>query len=376
MTTATERPKAAVRTAPPLWRRLVFLLPGAAALLAGLDGGLVLLGVPAPVEANVLPDRHGMLMVIGFLATLIALERAVALKHPLGYAAPALLGLGALVLVLAPSPTPGTLLMADGCIAFVALLAALHRRSHDLVVAVGMAGAALAACACLLWLRVDVATLLPFLVGFIVLTICAERVELARLALARGGTTVLTLAAAAISTTTAATLVWPEVATRLLGLATAALVGWLAVHDVARKMIHQAGLPRFSAASLLLGYVWLAVTSLTWLVGGPTSTDAAYDVVVHAAFLGFAMSMVLAHAPVILPAVLRRPLPYRPVMWLPLLLLHAGLVVRLGLGDALGHRALWQLGGTLNVVALLGLIATSVFSAAAGAAATRRRRAA
>jgi len=36
-----------------------------------------------------------------------------------------------------------------------------------------------------------------------------------------------------------------------------------------------------------------------------------YDAVVHAIFLGFVISMVMAHAPVILPAVLRRPLPYR-----------------------------------------------------------------
>ena len=48
-------------------------------------------------------------------------------------------------------------------------------------------------------------------------------------------------------------------------------------------------------------------TYISYTLLGP-----AYDAVVHAVFLGFTLSMIMAHAPVILPAVLRRPLPYRP----------------------------------------------------------------
>ena len=54
--------------------------------------------------------------------------------------------------------------------------------------------------------------------------------------------------------------------------------------------------------------------------------------------------MVLAHAPVILPAVLRRPLPYRTAMWIPLALLHIGLLTRIGAGNGLGQHTAWQLG--------------------------------
>ena len=46
---------------------------------------------------------------------------------------------------------------------------------------------------------------------------------------------------------------------------------------------------------------WDANPTLSWTA----SLAGGYDIVVHATFLGFAMSMVLAHAPVILPAVLR-----------------------------------------------------------------------
>ncbi len=92
------RPAAPAGPRPPRsaarWR-LPFLLMALVAMLAGLDAALMLLGLPAPVTADRLPAVHGPLMVIGFVATLIALERAVALRTAAGYAAPGLLGLGA-----------------------------------------------------------------------------------------------------------------------------------------------------------------------------------------------------------------------------------------------------------------------------------------
>jgi len=67
-------------TRPPAleWRRLPVLGLSVVALLAGLTGALVLLGVPMPAGALPLAATHGVLMTLGFLGTLIALERAVA----------------------------------------------------------------------------------------------------------------------------------------------------------------------------------------------------------------------------------------------------------------------------------------------------------
>jgi hypothetical protein len=72
---------------------------------------------------------------------------------------------------------------------------------------------------------------------------------------------------------------------------------------------------RFVALSLLAGYAWLAVAGACWLVFGAAGLTgvgavAAHDTMLHALFLGFVISMVFGHAPVILPAVLRLPLPY------------------------------------------------------------------
>jgi hypothetical protein len=170
-----------------------------------------------------------------------------------------------------------------------------------------------------------------------------------------------------VAATTAA-LLWPAPGTALLGLALLALTGWLSTHDVARRTLRASGLTRFMAVAMLAGYGWLLVTAAAWLVAGPVYAGAAYDTVIHAAFLGFTLSMVMAHAPVILPAVLRRPLPWHPALWAPLALLHGSLVVRLWLGDALDVHRAWQVGGVLNVVALLLFVLTAAWSAGRGRA--------
>ena len=139
----------------------------------------------------------------------------------------------------------------------------------------------------------------------------------------------------------------------MLGLAYAALVGWLVTHDVARRTIRTTGLPRYMAGCMLAGYAWLGVAAATWLVRGIATEGAAYDVVVHAVFLGFTLSMIMAHAPVILPAVLPRPLPYHRVLVVAAVLLHASLVLRLWVGDGLGSQAAWQAGAALNIGAVL-----------------------
>jgi hypothetical protein len=350
------------------------LLPAGAALLAGLDGGLLRLGVPAPVTADRLMDVHGPLLVLGFLGTLIALERAVALRQGWAYAAPGLLGAGAVALVAPVPQAVGQALLVDGCVALVAVYLALWRRRPDDVILVELLGAVAATCAAVFWLRLDVAGLLPWLVTFVVLTIAAERVELARLHLPPTAGRMLVAGSVALVTAAAFSVLVPGPGTRLLGAVLLLGVAWLARHDVARRLVRTRGLPRFSAAAMLGGYAWLAVAALGWLaLGRPTGTRG-YDLVVHATFLGFAMSMVLGHAAVILPAVIRRPLPYRAVFWVPLGLLHGALVTRVLAGDVLGLSTARVIGSVGTVVALVALPVTVIALLAGGRRATRARR--
>lgn len=343
--------------------RLPFLVPGGVALLAGLDAALMLLGLPAPVSAARLPDVHGMLLVLGFVGTLISLERAVALGHRAGYLAPGLLGAGA-VLLVSPAPMPlGRAALLAGTAAMVGVYVPLWRRQRDDAVLVQALGAVLATGAATLWLAgVAVPTLLPWLVGFVVLTIAGERLELARIAMGPGAGRTLVLLSATLVVTVTASLLWPALGTPAVGLGLVVLVAWLATHDVARRTVGSRGLVRFMAASMLAGYFWLAVAGAVWAVGGPAAEGVRYDAVVHAVFLGFTLSMVMAHAPVILPAVLRRPMPYHPVMLVPAAVLHASLALRLWVGDSLGVPLAWQVGGALNIASLLGFVAVVAWS--------------
>jgi hypothetical protein len=345
---------------------VLLLLPGAVALLAGLDAALVLLGLPAPVRIERLPQVHGVLLVLGFVGTLVALERAVALGRAWGFAAPAGLGAGALLLV-SPLPTAvGGWAMVVGAGVLGGVYVPLWRRQPAGAVAVQALGAVLATGAALLWVGgVPVPRLLPWLAGFLVLTIVGERLELARVGVLAPRAEGLAVGlAAAVAAGALAALLWPSAGHPLLGAALIGLAGWLLRYDIARHTVRSTGLPRFMAGCLLAGYGWLGVAGSVWLLVGPVPAGRDYDAVVHAVFLGFVLSMVMAHAPVILPAVLRRPLPYRPAMVVPAVLLHVSLAARVVLGDVRGIELAWQLGGVLNIVAVLLFAAVAAWSAA------------
>ena len=365
----------APRVQASLVPRVALLAPAGIALLAGLDAALILLDLPAPVRVDRLPEVHGMLMVLGFVGTLIALERAVALRRRLGFVAPALLGLGALVL-LSPAPlVVGRGLLAAGAAALVGLYLPLWRRQRDDAVLVQVLGAVLALGAAVLWLGgTDVPVLAPWLVGFVVLTIAGERLELARIAMGPSAGTTLVLLASGLLAGMGAALLGPRPGAALLGAAMLVLTGWLAAHDVARRTIHapshnsgqKGGLPRYMAGCMLAGYCWLGVAGGIWMLGGPATEGVRYDAVLHAVFLGFTLSMIMAHAPVILPAVLRRPLPYHPALIAPAVLLHGSLALRLWVGDALGSHGAWVTGGVLNIAAVLSFVAIAVGCAVRG----------
>jgi len=352
---------------------VLLLVPAGLSMLGGLYAALSLLGLPVGVQADRWAQVHGPLMVLGFVGTLVALERAVAVRRPVLLAAPAFLGLGGLALLSSAPLAVGQAAQLVGGLTLAAVYVVVWRRRPDAATAVQALGAVHAIAASALWLAgVPVPYLVPFLSGFLVLTVAGERLELMRVAAAdpRAEEAVWALACAwAVAATLS--LLWPALGWTLLGAVLLGLVGVLAAHDVARRTVRGTGLPRFMACAMLAGYAWLAVAGAVWLVSGPVLAGPAYDATLHAVFLGFVLSMVMAHAPVILPAVLRRPLPYRPAMYAPLALLHATLVLRVLVGDARGVDVAVQVGGVGNVVALLAFALVAAGSVLQAARTTR-----
>lgn len=344
---------------------------GAVSLLAGLWAGLLRLGLPVPAGHTDLAELHGVLMPLGFLGTLIAVERAVALGQGWAWLAPATGGVGSLWLVAGLPASTGRLLVAAAGFGLLSVFAELHRIQPSWHNAVQAAGAACWCVAGVLWLAGrDIAVLVPWLAGFLVLTIAGERLELSRLvALSRSGRAQFIGVTAVLAAGLGVSLAAPSSGARVAGAGLLGLAGWLGAHDVVRRTIRMRGVTRYMAVALAAGYGWLAVAGGLWLAVGRPADGGAYDAMLHAVFLGFVMSMVFAHAQVIVPAVLRVRLPYHPVAYLPLALLHASLVLRLVGGDAMGGTVAWQAGGVAGEVAILLFLALT-----AGTAVRARRR--
>ncbi len=123
--TTGRPPAAAVARRRAARGRTLLVALGGVALLTGLDAGLLRLGVWAPVASQRVADVHGQVMVLGFLATLISLERAQSLGRSWAYLAPGLYGAGALALV-SPAPTLlGQLLTVEAGALFIVIYVAL-----------------------------------------------------------------------------------------------------------------------------------------------------------------------------------------------------------------------------------------------------------
>jgi hypothetical protein len=352
------------RWVPPLMATAVV------SLLVGLWAGLLHLGLALPTGRNGLAEAHGPLMALGFLGTFIALERAVALGSAWAYSAPAAAGIGGVAVVLGVPGSLGPVLLTAGGLVLVGIFVAVHQIQASLHNAVLASGAVSWVVAGVLWLAGwDIPRFVPWLVAFLVLTIAGERLELSRLVGATGTARRLFVAATGLFAVGLVVSLGPETAgVRITGAGLLALAAWLFRYDVARRTIRARGLTRYMAAALLTGYGWLAVAGGLWVTVGSMIDGPAYDAMLHAVFLGFVVSMIFAHAPVIVPAVLGRPLPYGPVLYVPLALLHASLLLRLLGGDLTGNVVGRQWGGSLNEVALL------LFLVLVAAALVRARR--
>jgi len=247
--------------------RLLLLAGGGLALLIGMWTGLARAGIHdavGPVGA------HGLIMALGFLGTLIALERAVALGTRWAYAGPALSGLSVLWLVVGlPDQGAGVLMTAAGLVVATVYSVTLsrHYESHLVLMAAGAAAWVVAA---LLWtVGWSPIRLAPTLAAFLVLTIVGERLELSRLRLPSLASRRRLLGAAALfGVGVFISLMHRPAGLTVAGAGLLAQTAWLARNDIARVTIHRPGLPRFAAACMLAGYGWLAVGGVLWIALG------------------------------------------------------------------------------------------------------------
>jgi hypothetical protein len=330
--------------------RSLLLVAAGLAMLAGLYGGLVRLGLPLPAGDG-LVRLHGPIMVCGVFGTLIALERAVALGWRWPYLGPAASAAGTALLLGGAAVPIGAALYLLAALVLLAASLRIAVLQRELFTAVLAAGAGCWVAGSGLWcFGYEVPEIVGWWLGFLVLTIASERLELSRLLRPPGSARVTFLATVLLVAAGAALGIIGRPGAIVGGLGLLGAVAWLCCYDIAMRTIRGRGQTRFFAAAMLAGYAWLGVAGLLLLAAADPASQ--YDAVLHAVLIGFVVSMVFGHALIILPAVAGIVLRYHPALYLPLGLLQLSVALRV-LGGVAGLESLRLASGPLTAAAIL-----------------------
>jgi len=339
-------------------RRVIpFVLIAVAALMVGMWAGLARIGWALPGGSGDVMLRHGGLMVVGFVSTVIGVERAVAVRTTVSIVGPAFSAGAGLALIVGASPVVAPALAVAAGIAYLLNMTALVRTHGGWPLRLMMLGAVGLVIAAAEWLAGrGFAQVVPWWMAFLALTIGAERLELLRFQRTGRITGAAGVAAVALIMLGPVIAVMAlDIGVRVLGAGLLLGSGWLIVRDHPRRGIRTGGLSRFIAVGLLCAYGWLAFTGIALIAEGLSPGGWHYDAVVHAFFIGVVMSSIFAHEPFIAPSVSGLDLPYTPVLYLPLVLLEGSLVARIA-ADAAEAFVIRRWAGLVQVMAIVLLL--------------------
>ena len=342
--------------------RFGLLFLGGFSLLVGLWAGMARLGWILPTPTDQFVIVHGPLMVVGFLGTLIGLERAVALGRFWPYAIPGLSALSALAALAGLSVQVSAALAIVASVLLIGVFIALYRQyPAEHFVIMGLSAFAWSAGNILWVVSLPFYYVVPWWAGFLVLMIAGERLELSRVR--RPSVTIRAMfhvSAAVVLVGLVLSIIEFDSGVHFAGLGLLLIALWLLRYDLAWHSAHQAGLPRYMAICLIAGYFWLAAGSVLWILFAEFfSAGPRYDAMLHTIFLGFVFSMIFAHAPIILPTITGLALPFQRIFYLHAALLHASLLLRIT-GDLGLRLPLQQWGGLLNTLAILLFLVNNV----------------
>jgi hypothetical protein len=327
------------------------------ALLAGMFSGWARLGwafAQAPTPGGG-AAQHGAIMVGGFLGSLVLLEKVALLRQP-GWLALPLVNALSVPLFWLGQPGWGLSCLLAGATAMLGVAFYFWRKHPGPSTLLWLAGSLMLGLghAKLAWHGFYPAAV-PYWMGFFLLVVVGERLELSRfLPVSRPQYWLLGVFLAVWSL---GILAWPfhSAGFAWLSLLLTGVAAWLWQHDMPRRALARPGLTRFVAINLLVGYGWLGLAGLwPWF---PLAPAFAYDAYLHLYFIGFVLSMVLAHGPIVLPGVLGVNIkPFHPGLYGWSGLVQLGLLARL-LGDVTGWTLARQWGSLANGLGLLGYLA-------------------
>lgn len=333
-------------------------------LLLGLYTGLIRLGLSMPTAFELGAIAHGPLMINGFLATLISLERGAALEKAWSYIAPFSFFLST-VFLLTGTVYPGDFFLLLGSLILLIIMGYLcyiQSIVHHYIMAAG--ALSLLAGNILFILNYPVYEFIGWWIAFPLLTIFGERLELNRIMRPPkkaqhifSGLIVMWVLSLAIMHFSR-DIGWLANSLILIGIA-----AWLIRYDVARRTIKSIQWTRYSAWCLLTGYGWLIIGGILGMIYGLPPAGFIYDALLHIFFVGFVFSMIFAHAAVIIPSLTGRLVPWSRYFYLPFFLLHIFLLLRIA-GDLFYMTELRIWGSYGNVAAIILFLGGILFQLA------------
>lgn len=337
---------------------IYFILPFAMfSLLLGVYAGWLRLGWNFAIFEPAATAQHGALMVGSFLGTLIATERVAMLKNKIWWIVPAIF-VSSLALLLHISPSAGYGALVIGSIGYFILSVQTYQQYRFTGDALLMAGAIFQFLGHLaLYLTASFAMAFAAWMAFFVFTIVGERLNLTRfLPVSQRDRWELFgwLGGFLVSI-----FLYHKGYGIVLTITLIGISQWLVRNDIARRNLNKKGSYQFLGITLLSGYAWLMLTGVVALINN--GSPWIYDAVLHAFFVGFVLSMIMTHAPIIFPSLLGLNVkPYHPLLYVWVVLLQLSLVTRI-MGDLSQSLSLRQWGGLLNGSAFLGYLATIMY---------------
>ncbi|MCL4436531.1 MAG: hypothetical protein M1503_03870 [Thaumarchaeota archaeon] len=366
----------------PMFAALVFLLLG---LVVGGLRLMLINGVGIsfpPLERFYV--LHSEITVLGFLGLLIMFERAVGVEVLPKDRRPATVKLmipifaAGLLLYLAGRFVQsdsvvllGGMLMAVGSLFFAYVVWWLFLRVDNLAMYFMLLGIAALTTASLVATRIvtwDQYGFALLLLSYPMLFIIGERVDLTRFGSGHAGRrnfkTALAFASTGLILLIIDTVLLPS--TLLLGGVAACYLVVISVtyrvESMSLRRISKIRYPinRYVTIHTTTAYYWitaglaLLLLRLVW-----TSNPFLYDAFIHSIGVGFVGTMILAHGPIILPAIMKRPMISKTLSLIPLLLLSLGNLIRVA-GD-LVKPFYFNIAAAIGYSGLLILIAVLAF---------------
>ncbi|MBZ0204325.1 MAG: hypothetical protein K8I03_15025 [Ignavibacteria bacterium] len=332
----------------------IFILPAVLiSLLTGILTGWLRIGWNLHI---VLPSgEHGAIMTGSFIGTLICLERSISFPNRLALIVPLVNALSIIFFLAGMSKTAYFFLLL-GSAGLTAIYFFIYVKHKNMYLLIMMTGALCYFIGNAILLRSSFyPASVMWWVAFLLFTITGERLELSRFIMSKNALKKqLVLIALLVLFTVGIVLPFHSAGGYMIGLSLIGTSLWLLKYDMARHSLKKPGVSFYSGLLLTTGYFWLMVTGIFMAYG--SYFGLLYDASLHVFFLGFVFSMIFAHAPVILPAVLKIKIdPFGRSLYIWYFLLNFSLLLRVaGIFPIQMPPYYKETAGMLNGIAILG----------------------